>query len=100
MNNTTLGRFRLMGFLEGLSLLVLLFIAMPLKYAAGFPEAVTFVGSLHGFLFVLYLIIIAYTTFKIRWSIKWVISAIAVAFIPFGNLILDNFLKKSALMAK
>jgi integral membrane protein len=93
--NTPIGRFRIMGFLEGGSLLVLLFIAMPLKYFAGFPEAVTVVGSLHGFLFVTYLFIIAYVTFKVRWSFIWVASALAVAFIPFGNFVWDSRLRKS-----
>ncbi len=93
--NTPIGRFRIMGFLEGGSLLVLLFIAMPLKYFAGFPEAVTVVGSLHGFLFVTYLFIIAYVTFKVRWSFIWVASALAVGFIPFGNFVLDSRLRKS-----
>jgi integral membrane protein len=93
--NTPIGRFRIMGFLEGGSLLVLLFIAMPLKYFADFPEAVTVVGSLHGFLFITYLLIIAYATFKVRWSFIWVASALIVAFIPFGNFVLDSRLKKS-----
>ncbi len=96
MFKTPIDQFRLIGFIEGASLIILLFIAMPLKYAAGMPEAVTFVGSLHGFLFILYLLIIAYTTIKVRWSFKWIASAVAVAFIPFGNFILDSFLKKSA----
>ncbi|MGR3762710.1 DUF3817 domain-containing protein [Rossellomorea sp. NS-SX7] len=95
MLNTTIGRFRLSGFVEGASLLILLFIAMPLKYMAGFPEAVTVVGSLHGFFFVVYVLVIGYTTLKIRWSFKWVFSALAVAFIPFGNLILDRYIKRS-----
>lgn len=97
MLKTAIGRFRFMGHIEGASLLILLFIAMPLKYGAGLPEAVRVVGSLHGFFFILYLFVITYTTFKIRWSLKWIVSAVAVAFIPFGNLILDSFLKKSSL---
>ncbi|WP_078544853.1 DUF3817 domain-containing protein [Litchfieldia alkalitelluris] len=95
MFNTPIGQFRLMGFLEGISLIILLFIAMPLKYMAGLPEAVTVVGSLHGLFFLMYLVTIAYVTFKIRWSLLWVTSSIAVAFIPFGNLILDAKLRKS-----
>ena len=95
MPKTPIDQFRIIGFIEGASLIVLLFIAMPLKYAANIPEAVTFVGSLHGFLFILYLFIIAYTTLKVRWSFKWIVSAVAVAFIPFGNFLLDMFLKKS-----
>lgn len=94
MLQTPIGRFRLMGFIEGASLLVLLFIAMPLKYWAGLPEVVSVVGALHGAFFIAYLLVIAYTTFKIRWSILWALSAFIVAFIPFGNIILDSKLKK------
>ncbi|MCM3595978.1 MULTISPECIES: DUF3817 domain-containing protein [Bacillaceae] len=97
MLQSPIGRFRLMGFIEGASLLILLFIAMPLKYLAEIPMAVTIVGSLHGFFFITYLLIIAYTTYKIRWSFAWVFSAVAVAFIPFGNMILDARLKKANL---
>lgn len=100
MLKTTIGQFRLSGFIEGASLLILLFIAMPLKYGAGYAEAVTVVGSLHGFFFILYLLVVAYTTYKIRWSLKWVVSAVAVAFIPFGNIILDRFIKHSLLIEK
>ena len=95
MLKTPIGIFRVMGFIEGLSLLILLFIAMPLKYFVDIPEAVRIVGSLHGFCFVLYVMIIAYTTYKIRWSLKWIVSSFLVAFIPFGNLLLDSFLKKT-----
>jgi integral membrane protein len=94
MLQTPIGRFRMMGFIEGASLLVLLFIAMPLKYFAGLPEAVSVVGALHGAFFIAYLFVIAYTTFKIRWSILWSISAVIVAFIPFGNIVLDSKLKQ------
>ena len=55
MLQTPIGRLRLMGFIEGMSLLILLFIAMPLKYWADYPMAVTIVGSVHGGLFILYL---------------------------------------------
>jgi integral membrane protein len=92
---TDLGRFRIMGFFEGLSLIILLFIAMPLKYLAGIPEVVTIVGSLHGILFVAYFLLCVYTTYKIRWSYLWFISAVVAAFIPFGNLILDRRIKQT-----
>ena len=49
-SNTDLGRFRLVAISEGISFLLLLFIAMPLKYAAGMPEGVTYVGWAHGLL--------------------------------------------------
>lgn len=87
--------FRIAGLIEGTGLVVLVFIAMPLKYLAGMEEVVTVTGSLHGFLFVTYLFVTAYTTLKTRWSIKWIAAAVAVAFIPFGNYFLDTRLQKA-----
>ncbi|WP_062049022.1 DUF3817 domain-containing protein [Bacillus sp. JCM 19034] len=87
--------FRLVGFVEGLSLITLLFIAMPLKYGADIPIAVTIVGSAHGVLFLLYIAFVLFMTATVRWSWKWFIGASAVAFIPFGNFVLDRKLKNA-----
>ncbi|MEC2076670.1 DUF3817 domain-containing protein [Metabacillus fastidiosus] len=95
MLKTAIGKFRFMGFVEGISLLVLLFIAMPLKYGMDIPQAVTIVGALHGIFFILYIFAILYATMKVNWAVKWGISAVAVAFVPFGNFIFDYYLKKS-----
>ncbi|MET1013801.1 MAG: DUF3817 domain-containing protein [Paenisporosarcina sp.] len=89
-----LRKFRVMGLIEGGSLLVLVFLAMPLKYFFGFPEAVSVVGAIHGFLFVTYCLFIAYMTFVIKWPFIYSVLAVIVAFIPFGNLILDRRLQK------
>lgn len=94
MLKTALGRFRLMGILEGGSLLFLLFIAMPLKYFMDMPMAVTIVGMIHGVLFTIYCLAIIYTTFAVKWPIRFFFGAFIVAFIPFGNFILDSRLKK------
>jgi integral membrane protein len=51
---------RLMALLEGSSLLLLLFVAMPLKYQFGMPEVVSWVGQLHGALFVIFNIVLIY----------------------------------------
>ena len=94
MSEKPLKRFRFMGVLEGSSLLILLFLAMPLKYFFGFPEAVRVVGSIHGFLFVSYCLFIAYMTFIVRWPFLYSVIAVIVAFIPFGNILFDSKLKK------
>ncbi|MGM7636095.1 MULTISPECIES: DUF3817 domain-containing protein [unclassified Bacillus (in: firmicutes)] len=94
MLKTPIGKLRLMGHFEGASLLILLFIAMPLKYWADIPEAVRIVGSIHGALFITYCLVIMYVTFKTRWNLLWPIVSVIVAFIPFGNLILDKKLKQ------
>jgi integral membrane protein len=94
MSEKPLKRFRFIGLLEGSSLLILLFLAMPLKYFFGFPEAVRVVGSIHGFLFVSYCLFIAYMTFIVRWPFLYSVIAVIVAFIPFGNILFDRKLKK------
>ncbi len=69
MLRTTLGQFRMIAILEGISFLVLLLIAMPLKYMADIPQAVSVVGALHGVLFVMYALWLAVVKFKYDWSI-------------------------------
>lgn len=86
---------RITGILDGISLLVLLCIAMPLKYIWGIDIAVTIMGSIHGGIFVLYSLAILYTAIRVQWSMLWSVAAILVAFIPFGNFILDWKLKQA-----
>ncbi|MDX1771906.1 MAG: DUF3817 domain-containing protein, partial [Planococcaceae bacterium] len=58
------------------------------------PEAVSVVGAIHGFLFVIYCLFIAYMTFVVKWPFIYSVIAVIVAFIPFGNIILDRRLQK------
>lgn len=87
--------FRFFGFLEGGSLLILFFIAMPLKYMAGKPEVVTVFGSIHGLLFTLYVILLIWMTIQVKWTMKWLGLGFLVAFIPFGTFIYDHFYIRS-----
>jgi len=59
----------ILGYLEGLSFLILLGFAMPMKYIYGDPTAVSIVGSAHGFLFVAYLAALFFGVGK-HWTIK------------------------------
>lgn len=85
----TLGRLRLTGLLEGLSFIVLLAIAMPLKYLAGKPGMVSVVGMAHGLLFVLYLFLSVVAKFKYPWSWKKVFLLWMASVIPFGTFYAD-----------
>jgi integral membrane protein len=97
MLKTPIGRLRAIAFLEGVSYLLLLGIAMPLKYFADLPEAVKLVGSLHGLFFVLYIIAVAHVTVAVRWSIARVLGALAASVIPFGTFVLDARLRRNHL---
>ncbi|WNB91225.1 DUF3817 domain-containing protein [Bacillus sp. NEB1478] len=82
------------GYLEGLSFLILLGIAMPMKYFMDMPLAVTVVGSLHGLLFVLYILSILYVWNVKKWPLMRTFLAMVSSVIPFGPFIFDRkFLK-------
>lgn len=100
-SNTPLGRFRLVGITEGISYLVLLFIAMPIKYLAGIPEVVKYTGWAHGVLFVAYMLTLAQVMFSNKWSLWRTLIAFLASLIPFGTFILDKRLyKEEKLMLK
>lgn len=87
---TSLGRLRAVGFLEGVSFLVLLLIAMPLKYLAGKPEAVRMVGMAHGVLFVAYVLLVLQVAIERSWSWGKALLALAVSVVPFGTFWADK----------
>ncbi|MBS1752649.1 MAG: DUF3817 domain-containing protein [Bacteroidetes bacterium] len=87
-------RFRMIGIAEGISFLVLLLIAMPLKYIFKMPEAVKIVGWVHGALFLTFI----YFAFEVMGACKknmgWFAKAFAAAIIPCGTFVFDKQLKK------
>lgn len=89
-----LHRFRMIGIAEGISFLVLLLIAMPLKYFMQIPEAVKYTGWAHGILFIAFI----YCAFEVMGALKknflWLAKAFVAAIIPFGTFIFDRQLKK------
>ncbi len=91
---TPVGRLRAIALVEGVSYLLLLGIAMPLKYFAGFPEAVKVVGWAHGLLFVLYLMAVAEVTVARRWRFVRILGAFVAALVPFGTFVLDARLRR------
>jgi len=82
--------FRGISLLEGLSLLALLFVAMPLKYIWGNPEYVRLVGMAHGLLFVAYILFAIMTKFELNWKIKTLFIVFAASVIPFGTFYVDK----------
>lgn len=102
MLSNPIGRLRLIGLIEGISFLVLLGIAMPLKYAAGMPLAVKYVGWAHGGLFMLYLAALGQASGETDWGLKKIAAAFIASVVPFGTFIYDRQLKadEQALLAR
>ena len=84
---------RVITLVEGISFLVLLFIAMPLKYFAGMPQAVKIFGWIHGLLFVLFCASLLHTTILARWPLARAAIVFAAALLPFGPFVLDRRMK-------
>lgn len=86
---STMKTFRLIALLEGVSFLVLLFIAMPLKYMMDMPLPVKITGMAHGLLFTAFVILLAMVHFQRNWPIKRTFIAFLSSFLPFGTFVLD-----------
>ena len=87
-------RLRFIGIAEGISFLVLLLIAMPLKYFLDFPLAVKVVGWAHGVLFMLYIAVVLLSVKAMKWSWLDVLIALVASLAPAGTLFLDRSWKR------
>lgn len=85
--------FRAVSLLEGLSYVVLMGIAMPLKYLAGQPMAVRIVGGIHGALFVAFCIALATTARRRGWTRRQIATALVAALLPLGAFWLEHRLR-------
>lgn len=90
----TIRSLRLIGIAEGFSFLILLLIAMPLKYWMGWPLAVKYVGWAHGVLFILYIFAVLSAVKPMGWGFKGVAIAMIASLLPAGTFVLDKSLRK------
>lgn len=94
MPTTLLGHFRVIAFIEGVSFLVLLFIAMPLKYLADMPLAVRITGMAHGVLFIAYAALVALLLLRGTFTFARASWAMLMSLLPFGTFLLDRQLAR------
>ena len=97
MLKTPIGRLRLAGLIEGLSFLILLFIAMPKKYIYGDPSWVKAVGQAHGLLWILFCITLADAKSSKGWTFKPALIPFIASMLPFGPFVVDRKLKNDSL---
>lgn len=90
---SVLKRFRIISITEGISMVVLLFIAMPLKYVFYLPLMVKYVGWIHGILFMLYILILIPTSRSLRWPFMKIFMGLVASVLPFGPFLFDRKLK-------
>jgi len=81
---------RKIGYAEAASYLLLLLVAMPLKYFAGIGEAVTYTGWAHGVLFMAYVFWLLVDGVKNEWKFLWYVYGYIAALLPFGPIVFDR----------
>lgn len=87
--------FRTIAFLEGLSYILLLLVAVPIKYINNDPSYVKILGMPHGLLFVAYIVLSMFMYFNYKWVKKNLLGVLVASVIPFGTFVVDYKLKKS-----
>jgi len=88
---TKVGRLRIVGFLEGISLLVLIFLAVPLKYILHNPIGSEVMGPIHGALFLLFVFNTLSVGIEQRWKFMTTTWKVLLAcIIPFGTFYIDR----------
>ena len=90
--------FRIIGFLEGLSYLLLILIAVPVKYIFNSPSMVKYLGMPHGILFIMYLLASVIMKKNNKWVENNFILVLIASIIPFGTFVVDYKLKKNKII--
>jgi integral membrane protein len=92
--NKLLQLFKIVAIAEGVSFLVLLLIAMPLKYIAHNPKPVRIVGMAHGILFITFLVLSFEVGGRLKKKFGWFVKAFIAAIIPFGAFVFERQFQK------
>lgn len=82
--------FRIVALLEGISYILLLGIAVPIKYLADNPTYVKLLGMPHGLLFIAYIILAVMVGSKLKWPNKTLYAVLAASVIPFGTFVVNK----------
>jgi integral membrane protein len=93
---TPLGRLRVVGWWEGMSFLLLLGVAMPLKYFADWPLGVRVVGMAHGVLFLLYVLAAIQAALEYNWPWKRTALVLVASVLPAGPFVVDAKILRQA----
>ena len=88
--------FRIIAFLEGISYILLLGIATPIKYFSNDPQYVKMLGMPHGLLFVAYVALAFVLKSDFKWNSKQFGIVLLASIIPFGTFYIDRHYLKTA----
>ncbi len=88
-------RYRIMAYVVGILLIVLVLIGLPLKYIWGDGRVVTWTGMPHGWLYMILLITAYDLGRRVKWSIKWFLAIMAAGTVPFLSFVAEHYATKN-----
>ncbi len=95
---TLINSFRIVALLEGISYILLLFVAVPIKYFGNDPQYVKLLGMPHGLLFIAYIILAIMVNSELNWKGATLRNVLLASIIPFGTFVVDKkYLKDTQL---
>lgn len=83
-------RYRTMAFVVGVGLLILVFVGVPLQYAANVPQVAQIVGPIHGFLYIVYLLTAVDLARRARFTLLQMAAMVGAGFLPFLAFIIER----------
>ena len=92
-------KFRIINKIEGYSFIILLFIAMPLKYMMGYPMATKIAGMAHGLLFILFIYQLMEAKSEAKLTLKETAIYFILSLVPFGSFYTEKLCSKRAITA-
>jgi integral membrane protein len=92
--NSALVRYRIIAYVVGVFLLVLVFVAVPLKHLAHQPTLSAIVGPLHGFLYMVYLVLAFHLSVKARWSLRFTALVLVAGTVPFLSFVAERLVTR------
>lgn len=87
---SALTRYRVIAYVVGVLLIVLAFVAMPLKYLAGEPELVRWVGQVHGFAYMVYVVLTFDLARRARWALGRTVKFMLAGTVPVVSFIAER----------
>ena len=87
-------RYRVIAYIVGVALILLVVIGMPMKYLADNPVVVETVGPAHGFLYIVYLVLAADLARRAGWRLKFTVLVLLAGTIPFVSFVAERVVTK------
>jgi integral membrane protein len=87
---SALTRYRVIAYVVGVFLLILTLVAMPLKYLADSPTMVAIVGPIHGFLYMVYLVVAFDLSLRARWPFRYTVLILLAGTVPFLSFVAER----------